>query len=424
MLVQSKKDIKPYRIYSLPNGGYKIRAYLFNHNIGTSQQVERRNQTWKESDATREAKRLTKLGSAYFESEEYLLSKPFVKVKNANIDTQESNITLDELFAQYNEINPFEHAPSYIEGQKSIYKNYLEDYFSGSAKDCFKGKYITDIKQHDITHWKHWLNQKIKFKFGRKNDTMTVLRTSSKNNIVIVLKDLIKYGKEYEGYNLSISVPGYSSKKEIPNPISYWDIDDSAKFLSMIDDENILDAALLWLMFSTGIRISEARSVHPSKIDFKNKTILIDTSLCRAPGIGWVETTTKGHDNRLLKLTNIQLGYLEKQLNCIKNIHGYNPNTFFLFGGAKPIGITTARRKFDFYKGEMKAKYPNIDDRVSLHGIRHSVASDIATRFTPLQAKEQLGHQHQSTTDLYIHSIVSVKVVEDRTNLLLKYKTA
>jgi len=56
------------------------------------------------------------------------------------------------------------------------------------------------------------------------------------------------------------------------------------------------------------------------------------------------------------------------------------------------------------------------------HGL--CICSKRSTHYTPLQAKEQLGHKHQSTTDFYIHSTVLVKVVEDRTNLLLKYKTA
>lgn len=408
-----------YPIYPLASGGYKIRIYLFNPLTKKREQVPDQSRKWTYLDARRRYIQLDNLGSAYFIEKNELLEKAKRAAIEESTDVAPKIKTMDELFDRFMEYRKND-KPSYHEAQKIVYKTHIKKFFENIP--------LKDITKSIITDWINGISNAEKAdKYVNKRNPDRALRNSTKNNIATVLRNIFDYAIKREGINLDFDVPHIKSNEE-EKEIVCWNADDCNKFLSMILEEDLLYTALFSLVLAGALRISEARALHPSKIDFINKKVLINSTLSRKEGQKFgqcfEELTTKGKKKNYIGLDDFELDLLKKQIDSIKNIHGYDPTTFFVFGGAQALGMTTVRRKMDYYKAKMKAKYPLVDINVTLHGLRHSAGSDVANTYNNVTAaKELLNHRHLSTTSRYIHSTVPRDIIEKRSKALHAKRT-
>ena len=166
------------------------------------------------------------------------------------------------------------------------------------------------------------------------------------------------------------------------------------------------DAAILELLYSTGMRINELVNLTEDNIDFISGTVVV---------------SGKGKKQRLCPLGK----YAEKAIQC--SIDSRN-NILFLLNKK----ITTKSALFINKQGEtlsarsierMMKKYLikcGLNSELTPHSLRHSFATHLLDKGAELRAvQELLGHESLSTTQIYTHiSIERLKEVYDKAHPL------
>lgn len=146
------------------------------------------------------------------------------------------------------------------------------------------------------------------------------------------------------------------------------------------DEQSLRDRAILEVLYSSGIRVSELVGINEEHIDFIG---------------GVVKVFGKGKKERLVpvgdKAISAIRGYLGRRKSSARAI--------FLNKSGGRITDRTIRRIVDKYIGIASLK-----EHVSPHTFRHSFATHMLNRGADLRSvQELLGHANLSTTQIYTH---------------------
>lgn len=155
--------------------------------------------------------------------------------------------------------------------------------------------------------------------------------------------------------------------------------------------EGLRDKAIMEMLFSTGLRVSELAKLNRDTINLERKEFGV---------IG------KGQKIRLVFLSDKSCMWLQRYL--VKRDDQYKP-MFIRYGGKTPdpssmdesmrLTVRSIQRIVEKYV--KKAKLPI---KITPHGLRHSFATDLLTSGADLRAiQEMLGHKNVSTTQIYTH---------------------
>ncbi len=177
----------------------------------------------------------------------------------------------------------------------------------------------------------------------------------------------------------------------------------SLKFLSSEQVERLLeqpkidtlpglrDRAMLEVLFSTGLRVSELVKLNRDQINFDKKEFGV---------IG------KGRKLRLVFLSDRASRWLERYENSRRDV--WDPMFIRYAKGKAPVTSTgekmrlTARsvqRMVEKYRKAARLSVP-----ITPHGLRHSFATDLLSHGAGLrEVQEMLGHKNVSTTQIYTH---------------------
>lgn len=149
--------------------------------------------------------------------------------------------------------------------------------------------------------------------------------------------------------------------------------------------ENARDKAILELLFSTGLRVSELIQLNRDQVNLERKEFGV---------VG------KGGRPRVVFLSDSAAYWLEKYLEERKDS---DPALFIRRSGKKeaPLRLTARSVQRLVEKYVKKARLPV---KITPHGIRHSFATDLLNAGADLRAiQEMLGHKNISTTQVYTH---------------------
>lgn len=263
------------------------------------------------------------------------------------------------------------------------YRHYLLRFL-----DWYEGKGFTDLKdlnQDLIRGYRVYLSRYI-------DDQARTLSKRTQSYYIIALRAWLKYLVKQD---LTVLHP---EKIDLPKAESH-----SMKFASTEKMDRLLaqpaigtmkglrDKAILEVLFSTGLRVSELVSLNRDTIDIPSREFGI---------IG------KGRRPRVVFLSESAAHWLERWLNQRKD--RWDP-VFIRMGGKKPdrmsdgeeMRLTTrsVQRLVDAYS--RKAHLPI---KLSPHGIRHSFATDLLSNGAGLRdVQEMLGHKNIATTQIYTH---------------------
>lgn len=408
-----------YPISKIPgsseNKGYRVRPYLFNPIIEKKVQVCVQNVDWTEQDAIREYKRLTNLGPLFFNQREHEIERE--KESKLNNSSKSNNerifdingqelITFHDLFESFVRNNSKGNRQSYIEGHIINYNAHI--------KDVLGHKKLKELKRTDITQWTLTLNNHVINKSGRGRKAGDKLKNISKNRIIVTMRNILHYGYEYFDLKIKFDITPFNKGADDKRKPIIYSIDRLAKFLSVIEKEEIINKTFFTLLVAEGIRFSEARALREADFDFENKTLLIRHNISRQRGSkGWIETPPKNNEVRLLHLGDNTIKIVQDYINVVNKEYGYNPETHYLFGGLEPFSPNMMQTRFRKIREKGCAIYPELSKNFAIHDIRHSVATFLATNYSAEKAKEQLGHKDISVTSGYIHVGVSKEGVND-----------
>ncbi len=168
------------------------------------------------------------------------------------------------------------------------------------------------------------------------------------------------------------------------------------KFLGPADVERLMatpkgkdllslrDVAMLEVLYSTGMRVSELVGIDLEDID---------------PIAEVVRVRGKGRRERLAPLGSYAVRALNRYLEARSRAEVHDEEAVFLNRHGGRLNVRSVRRKL--------AKYlalAGLDPSVSPHTLRHSFATHMLERGADLRAvQELLGHRSLSTTQIYTH---------------------
>lgn len=144
------------------------------------------------------------------------------------------------------------------------------------------------------------------------------------------------------------------------------------------------DAAVIELLFATGMRISELCSLKSQDVDLYEKTILIY-------GKGSKERKIQiGNDDVFQILKEYKENYLTEIQNC---------NHFFVNQSGKPLSDQAVRRMIHKY-----TSLAAIELHITPHMFRHTFATSLLEADVDIRyIQEMLGHSSIHITEIYTH---------------------
>ena len=266
----------------------------------------------------------------------------------------------------------------------------VEKGLSDNTKDSYKfdlldfSKYLEENKinnikslsEKDIINYLSYLKDEKKLKARSIERHITTLR--------MLYKYLIK--NEILENDITLNIDNLKLGRHLPDVLTIDEVNDllDIKINTIYD---IRTKAMLEIMYSSGLRVSELVNLELSDIDMFNDTILING---------------KGSKERIVPIGEYSKkylnDYLEVRSELIKRKNG-NPNKLFLNNHGKPI----TRNGFNSLLNNI-LKEKGIEKNVTPHTLRHSLATHMLDNGADLRSiQELLGHSDIVTTRIYTH---------------------
>ena len=275
--------------------------------------------------------------------------------------------TIDTLINEFTEYLLID--KKYSENTINSYKNDLKKF-----QNYFINTTIDKINEQKIKEYLKNLNKE-------NNETKTISHNISTlrsfYKFLLIEKKINKNPMEW------IELP--KIKKTLPKTLSIDDINKLLDF-KLKDSFSYRNKAMLELMYSSGLRVSELVNV---------KINDIDNELCVIRVMG------KGNKERIIPIGDYAIKYIdiyskEHRNKLIKK--QYNDYLFLNNHGKK----MTRQGFFKIIKNI--AKIQNITTEFSPHTLRHSFATHLLNGGADLRSiQEMLGHSDISTTQIYTH---------------------
>lgn len=254
-------------------------------------------------------------------------------------------------------------SPNTIDG----YRRDLEDFYK------FVNKSYRIIFKEDIIKYIEYLNKKV----GPK----TI------NRHIVSIKNYFKYLERNDliKNNPMSDITGLKTPKKMPRVLSVEEVDKLLD-IELKDAYDYRNKAMLELMYSSGLRVSELLNLTINNIDF-------DMNLVRIFG--------KGSKERIVPISEVATKYLFEYINLYRNTLIKNKVTDIIFLNSR--GNKLSRQGF-FKILKQIALLKGINREISPHVLRHSFATHLLNNGADLRSiQTMLGHENIETTQIYTH---------------------
>lgn len=247
----------------------------------------------------------------------------------------------------------------------------------------------TKITERIVREYRMWLNRQPGTKIGRETET---LKRKTQNYYLIALRAFLKYLRKRGIDSLN---PEYIELAKTPD--RQIDLISSAELNRLINAPDIAtlqglrDKAILELLFSTGLRVSELTSLSMDDVDLQR-----DEFSVRGKGdkvrVVFISDSARNAVKRYLKNRKDMDDAMFVQ--CGKNVEKAKVENKDL--RLTPRSIQRIIKKYAVLAG--------ITRKVTPHIIRHSFATDLLSNGADLRSVQALlGHANISTTQVYTH---------------------
>ncbi|HML94234.1 MAG TPA: site-specific tyrosine recombinase XerD [Thermodesulfobacteriota bacterium] len=269
---------------------------------------------------------------------------------------------------------------SYLVVEKGLSENTLESY----GRDL--KKFLLFINSRGITSARE-------IKYGDILDFMTRSREEGLNATTIVrsmvsVKQFFKYllSEKVLSEDPTAHIKTPKMKKAIPGVIS---LDDVESILGAPDEstpEGLRDAAMLEMLYATGIRVSELIGLKLNDVNFE---------------LGFVVVYGKGSKERVVPIGDKAREKLLLYLRDSRTALLKGRESKALFVTRRGAGMT----RQGFWKIiKAQALKAGVTKKISPHTLRHSFATHLLERGADLRTIQvMLGHSDISTTQIYTH---------------------
>lgn len=244
-----------------------------------------------------------------------------------------------------------------------------------------------DITADKVRQYRLWLNR-----ISDKNDKP--LQKSTQNYHLIALRSFLKYLAKRD---IKALAPEKIELAKIPErTVDFLESDDLEKLLEaplLIKSPEIIklrDKAIIEMLFSTGLRVSELSNLKIENINLKKDEFTV---------------RGKGSKPRIIFLSNQAKYWIKKYLDKRKDV---DPALFIGHDRAKKkrkdktsnnLTPRSIQRIIEKY-----AKVAGITKKITPHTLRHSYATDLLMNGADIRSVQaMLGHSSITTTQIYTH---------------------
>lgn len=268
----------------------------------------------------------------------------------------------------------------YLEIEKNVSKLTIRNYrhylnrFLGFLKPQIPYPTTGDITPESVRQYRLFLSR-----FTDENNL--TLKRVTQNYHLIALRSFLKYLTR-KGQKVLAPETIELGKAE-SHSIKFLEREQIERLLSAPD--NSRDKAILEVLFSTGLRVSELTKLNRGEINLERREFGV---------IG------KGSRPRVVFLSDTAVIWLQKYLESRKDD---DSALFIRTSGKKTETLRLTPRSVQRLV-EKYVKKAMIPIKITPHGLRHSFATDLLTGGADLRAiQELLGHKNVSTTQIYTH---------------------
>ena len=274
----------------------------------------------------------------------------------------------------------------YVEVERGRSSKTAENYalylarFIEFSNDTKIEKITTDL----IRKYRLWLNR-----YKNENDESLSIITQSYH--LIALRGFLSYMSKREMESLSpdkIELPKISRKQ-----VTFLSNEEIGRILDVIPTDSTpsqRDKALIGLLFSSGLRVSELVSLDKDHINTKRREFMV---------------RGKGNKDRPIYISKHAAEQLDNYLSARKDalpplFISYSKNVMSSNdGNYRRLTPRSVQRMISKY-----AKLAGITKNVSPHTMRHSYATNLLMNGADIRSVQSLlGHSNISTTQIYTH---------------------
>jgi site-specific recombinase XerD len=301
-----------------------------------------------------------------------------------------SNNSLQKLikdFLQYCEVER-----NLSQGTIKMYHLYLNQFNDFATEKLNKEPTQKDITKELISDYRVYLNRK-----PSSTDKSQTLSKATQNCFLIALRSFLKYLsvqkdiKVIDANKITLS----KTDERLPKFLSEEEIERMFALVNITKKSGLRDRAILELLYSTGLRVSELT-------DLNIRDISDEVLSSREFGV-----IGKGRKARTVFLTDASVYWLKRYLAFRKD--NYKP-LFIRYSGKfmdendkdgeslriNPRSVQRMVKKYSVKAG--------IATNVTPHVLRHSFATHILKKGGDIRSvQELLGHSNISTTQIYTH---------------------
>ncbi|MDP3941061.1 MAG: tyrosine-type recombinase/integrase [bacterium] len=263
------------------------------------------------------------------------------------------------------------------------YRHYLEVFLLWFEKS-HPSKSVSDINLDVVRKYRVFLSNKS----DPKGQT---LKKVTQNYYVIALRSLLRYLIKNDIKTLEpskIDLPKTESRS-----LKFLEREQIDRLVTMPDtskEDGVRDRAIIELLFSTGLRVSELVKLNHPQINIERREFGV---------VG------KGGRARVVFISERAAEWLTRYLSMRKD--GFKP-VFIRYSGAvdeeyngEKMRLTARSVERIVKKYVRQARLP-VD--ATVHTMRHSFATDLLTNGADLRSvQEMLGHKNIATTQIYTH---------------------
>jgi integrase/recombinase XerD len=175
--------------------------------------------------------------------------------------------------------------------------------------------------------------------------------------------------------------------RHLPDTLSYPEVEQLLAAIDLSTDEGLRARALLEVMYSSGLRVSELCDLRLSNMYAEQ---------------GFVKVVGKGNKERLVPIGREALKHLNFYLSGVRghlDIKSGAEDLAFLSQRGRPLSRITV-----FTTLKKLAEQAGLRKTISPHTLRHSFATHLIEGGADLRAvQEMLGHASITTTEIYTH---------------------
>jgi len=243
---------------------------------------------------------------------------------------------------------------------------------------------INDITPELIRKWRLWLNR-----LG--TNTSDELGKNTQNYHLIALRSFLKFCAKRDIETMPADKIELAKSKR--KQVTFLNQEELERLFNAPNLETInglRDRAILELLFSSGLRVSELVGLDKDDINLKRKEFMV---------------RGKGQKDRPIFISDAAVwwiqGYLDKRQDNSRPL-------FIRYSGSKKVNISGNYYRLTARSVQrLVARYAilaGITKHVSPHTLRHSFATDLLMNGADLRSVQaMLGHSNISTTQIYTH---------------------